>query len=167
MAAILDFQLEQFLQWSTSHLDTSSINAYGPYKCMGKQIWPCRKRVKCQHRTIILVILVDILSPIICAKIRAQDLFGYGEEYFKGFNHIWASQPFWSMDHAHFSNLPFSCSKEAPHEIWAKLAQRLQRRSFENINIFTIHMYGAHTNAYRSKLDLAVKRSTANVRPSF
>ena len=38
------------------------------------------KKVKCQHRTIILAILVDLLSPIICAKIRAQGLFGSGEE---------------------------------------------------------------------------------------
>ena len=28
-------------------------------------------------------------------------------------------------------------------------------------------MYGAHTNAYGSKLDLEVKRSNVNVRPSF
>ena len=41
------------------------------------------KKVKCQHRTIILAILVDLLSPIICAKIRAQGLFGYGKEDFK------------------------------------------------------------------------------------
>ena len=27
-------------------------------------------------------ILVDLLSPIICAKIGAQGLFGYGEEDF-------------------------------------------------------------------------------------
>ena len=29
----------------------------------------------------------------------------------------------------HFSNLSFPHPKEAPYEIWAKLAQRLQRRS--------------------------------------
>ena len=40
------------------------------------------KKVKCQHRTIILAILVDLLSPIICANIRAQGLFGSGEEDF-------------------------------------------------------------------------------------
>ena len=40
------------------------------------------KKVKCQHKTIILAILVDLLSPIICAKIRDQGLFGYGEEDF-------------------------------------------------------------------------------------
>ena len=40
------------------------------------------KKVKCQHRTIILAILVNLLSPIICAKIRIQGLFGYGEEDF-------------------------------------------------------------------------------------
>ena len=82
MVAILDFQLEWFkLLWSTSH---SNINVYGPYKCMGKQIWR-GKKVKRQHRTIILAILADVLSPIICAKIRAQDLFGFGEEDFKRF----------------------------------------------------------------------------------
>ena len=43
------------------------------------------KKVKCQHRTIILAILVDLLSPIICAKIRTQGLFGYGEEDFQRF----------------------------------------------------------------------------------
>ena len=36
------------------------------------------------YRTIILAILVDLqdLSPIICAKIKTQGLFGYGEEDF-------------------------------------------------------------------------------------
>ena len=38
------------------------------------------KKVKSQHRTIILAILVDLLSPIICAKIMAQGLFGSVEE---------------------------------------------------------------------------------------
>ena len=49
--------------------------------------WGCKfdlggKKVKCQHRTIILAILVDLLSSIICAKIRAQGLYGSGEEDF-------------------------------------------------------------------------------------
>ena len=30
----------------------------------------------------ILAVLVDLLSPIICAKIRIQGLFDYGEEDF-------------------------------------------------------------------------------------
>ena len=59
----------------------TNINVYGQYKCIGKQIWPCRKKVKRQHRTIILAILVDLLSSIICAKIRAQGLFGSGEDF--------------------------------------------------------------------------------------
>ena len=42
--------------------------------------------VKHQHRTIILAILKNLLSPIICAKIRAQGLFGSGEkDFFKVF----------------------------------------------------------------------------------
>ena len=35
-----------------------------------KQILPCSKKVKCQHKTIILAILVDLLSLRICDKIR-------------------------------------------------------------------------------------------------
>ena len=35
--------------------------------------------------------------------------------------------------------------------------EALEEKSFEIINIFSIQMYGAHTNVYRSKLDLAVK----------
>ena len=49
---------------------------------MGKQMWPCCKTIKCQRRTIILAILVDLLSSMICAKIRPQGLYGSGEEDF-------------------------------------------------------------------------------------
>ena len=43
-------------------------------------------------------------------------------------------------------------------EIRATLAQRLQRKGHLKLStFFSIQMYGAHTNAYRSKLDLAVK----------
>ena len=60
------------------------------------------------------------------------------EKIFKGFYHIWAWWPSWLMNCDHFSNLSFPCPKEAPHEIWATLAQRLQRRSlnFSHINVW-------------------------------
>ena len=51
------------------------------------------------------------------------------EKIFKGFYHTWAWQPSWSMSRDHFSDLLFPHPKEAPYEILAKLAQRLQRRS--------------------------------------
>ena len=38
------------------------------------------KKVKRQCRTNIVTILVDLLSPMICAKIMPQGLFGSGEE---------------------------------------------------------------------------------------
>ena len=41
-----------------------------------------RKKVKRQRRTIILATLADLLSPMICTKIRLQGLFGSGEEDF-------------------------------------------------------------------------------------
>ena len=40
------------------------------------------KRSNVNIKTIILAILVDLLSPIICAKNRTKGLFGYGEEDF-------------------------------------------------------------------------------------
>ena len=40
------------------------------------------KRSNVNTEPSILAILVDLLSPIICAKIRTQGLFGYGEEDF-------------------------------------------------------------------------------------
>ena len=46
----------------------------------GSKFYLGGKTVKCQHRTIILAILVDLLSPIICAENRAQGLFSSGEE---------------------------------------------------------------------------------------
>ena len=39
------------------------------------------------------------------------------------------------------NNLSFSCPRETPNEIWATLAQRLQRRLFEILNIFPIQMH--------------------------
>ena len=42
-----------------------------------------------------------------------------------------------------------------------------EEKSFEIIAIFSKQMYWAHTDAYASKLDLAVKRSNIDVRPSF
>ena len=40
------------------------------------------RKIKHQGRAIILPILEDLLSSMICAKIRPQGLFGSGEEDF-------------------------------------------------------------------------------------
>ena len=60
----------------------SHLNVWGSYKCIGKQTWPCRKKVKCQRTTILLATLVDFSSSMICAKIQPQGLLGSGEEDF-------------------------------------------------------------------------------------
>ena len=51
------------------------------------------------------------------AKIQPQGILRSGEEIFKGFYHIWAWRPSWSMDRDHFSNFSFPQPKEAPYEI--------------------------------------------------
>ena len=53
-----------------------------PYICIRKQNWPYRKNVKCQCTTIILATLVDLLFPMIYAKIQQQGILGFGEEDF-------------------------------------------------------------------------------------
>ena len=51
------------------------------------------------------------------------------KKIFKCFYYIWVGRPSWSTDGEHFINLSFPQPKEALYEIWAKLAQWLQRRS--------------------------------------
>ena len=63
----------------------SHSNVWGSYKCIGKRTWPYCKKVKCQHKTILLAILVDLPSPMICAKIQPQGILGSGEEDFERF----------------------------------------------------------------------------------
>ena len=65
------------------HFDTSNINVYMAHtNAWGSKFDLGGTKVKRHHRTIILAILVDLPSPIICAKIRALGLFGSGEEDF-------------------------------------------------------------------------------------
>ena len=55
---------------------------WGPYKCIQKQTWPRRKKVKCQCMTIILATLVDRPFQMIYAKIQPQAILGFEEEDF-------------------------------------------------------------------------------------
>ena len=49
---------------------------------MGKQTWPCRKKVKCQYTIFILAILTDLPSQMTYAKIQPQGILGSGEKDF-------------------------------------------------------------------------------------
>ena len=120
---------------------------WGSYECIGKQTWPCRKKVKCQRTTIFLATLVDLLPPWFVHTFSPKASSVLEKKLFKGFYHIWAWRPFWSMNSDHFSNLSLPRPNKAQYEIWANFAQWLQRRSFEILNNFPIQMYGAHTNA--------------------
>ena len=66
--------------WNSQQFSYS--NVWGSYKCIGKQTWPFRKKVKRQRTTIFLVILVDLSSQMICTKIQLQGILGSGEEDF-------------------------------------------------------------------------------------
>ena len=58
------------------------VERFFPYKCIGKQTWPCRKKVKCQYTTFILAILVDRPYPMTYAKIQPKGILSSGEEDF-------------------------------------------------------------------------------------
>ena len=109
----------------------------------GKQMQLCHKKVKHQRGPIILAILVDLLSTMICAKIRPQGLFGSGEEEFWSFFTIYGHGYHlgkWTV--TIFSNHLFSYPKEAPHDIRAALAS--EEKLFEILNIFSIQMWGQY-----------------------
>ena len=109
-----------------SHLKFST---FLPYKCIGKQTWPHRKKVKCQCTTITLATLVTSRLRWYIQRFSQKASSVVEKTIFKGFNHIWAWPPSWSMDRNHFSSLSFACPRKAPNEIWATLAQRLHKRT--------------------------------------
>ena len=52
------------------------------------------------------------------AKFQDHRTFGFGEEFFKDFYHMWAWRPSWLCDLDRLYKLLFLLPKEAPHEIW-------------------------------------------------
>ena len=87
--------------WNSQHF--SHTNIWCTYKCIGKQTWTRRKKVKRQCTTIIFVTLVDLSSPMIYSKIQPQGILVSGEEGFYRFLPLWAWRPSWSTDRNHFS----------------------------------------------------------------
>ena len=79
--------------WNSQQFSYS--NVWGSYKCIGKQIWPCRKKVECQRMKILLATLIDLSSPMNCEKIQPKAFPVLEENAFKGFYHIWAWRSFW------------------------------------------------------------------------
>ena len=90
------------------------------------------------------------------------------KKIFKGSYHIWAWWPSWSTYRDHFSNLSFPWLKKAQYEIWAKLAQRLQRISrLKLLTIFPfkcIELIQMHREA---NLTLPLKGQTSTYDNSF
>ena len=72
-------QMKSEQHWPRGHL---KFSAFFPYKCIGKQTWPRLKKVKYQCTTIILATLVDLLSPMIYAKIQPQGILYSREDDF-------------------------------------------------------------------------------------
>ena len=129
------------------------LNVFFPYKCIRKQTWPCCKKVKCQYMTIILATLVDPCPQWFMQTFSPKASSVLEKKIFKGFYHIWAWRPSWSTNCDHFRNRLFPLPKEAPYEIWAKLSQRLQRRSCLKFwTFFPYKCIGKQNWPYRKKV---------------
>ena len=112
----------------------------------------------------LLATLVDLSSPMICAKIQPQGIL---EKIFKCFYHIWAWRPSWSTDRNNFINLLFPFLKAAPFEIWAKLAQRLQRSRLKFSTIFAFKCMGLIQMHREANLTLPQKSQMSTYDNSF
>ena len=95
----------------------------------------------------ILAILVDLPSPMICAKIRPKDLFSSGEDFLKflpymGMAAILVNGPrlFWQS----FITQPKGGSTWNLNNIGPEASEK---KPFEILNIFSHTNVWAHTNA--------------------
>ena len=73
--------MQRFSHKPSSVLENKILKYFFPDKCIGKQTWPCRKKVKRQCTIIILATLVDPSFPMIYAKIQPQSILNSGEDF--------------------------------------------------------------------------------------
>ena len=58
------------------------------------------------------------------------------DDFFLGFDHIWAWRPSWSCDLDSLNKLSFRHSMEAPHKIWLQSdKQFLRKRNLKILNM--------------------------------
>ena len=66
-------------------LENKIFKCFSPYKCIGKQNWPCHKKVKCQCTTFILAILVDPCPRWFMQRFSPKASSVLEKKIFKGF----------------------------------------------------------------------------------
>ena len=88
-----------------------------------------------QLRVIIYITSVELEYILLHAKFHDhRTISSVGEDFYN--KKAW--QPSWSCDLYHLYKLSFPLPKEAPHEIWLRLAKQFQRR---RRLIMVIYMY--------------------------
>ena len=58
-----------------------------------------------------------------------------GEDFLKGFYHIWAWQASWSCDHYHINKFSFLCTLNLTFKILLKMAQWFLRKASFNFHV--------------------------------
>ena len=136
------------------HFDITDYNSFWkihcftffPYKSMMDQIWHGRKIGQGQPRIIIWTNLV-LKYLLLHTKFQGHQPFGFGEDFLRFLQYIWAWRPSWSCDQDRLNNLSFPHLMEALYEIWLQLAQWFQRRRC--MKMLTTHTYMWTTEAYQ------------------
>ena len=92
---------------------------FSPYKCIGTQIWPSRKKVKCQPRVIICTNLVSLQSLVLYTNIQPRSLVVSGvEDSLVFLPYIWAWRPSCLMMQNRLNNLIIALEQKVQYEIW-------------------------------------------------
>ena len=128
--------------WNYQHF--FHTNVWGPYKCIQKQTWPRRKKVKCQCMTIILATLVDRPFRWYMQTFSHMPSSILENNIFKCFFPIWMHREAndLAVKRSNFSNFG---RPSVPDELCKDSAPkhpRFWRRRF--LNVFTIYGHGGH-----------------------
>ena len=85
----------------------------------------------------IYINFVELHSQMLHTKFQNHRPSDSGEEdFFKGFSYLYPWQPSWSCELDHLYKLFFPLPKDAPHEVWFRLAKWFQRRCFHIMEIY-------------------------------
>ena len=94
-----------YLQASTV-TQTSTVEAFSPYRSKRDQIWPCCKIGQGQPKVIIWtnLVVLEYLNQCCRQSFKATGLLVPDKKIFKCFYHIWAWRPSWSCDINHLNS---------------------------------------------------------------
>ena len=97
---------------------------------MGRQIWPCRKKVKGQFTVILLTNLVDLKSSMLYTKIQLQSFLDSGEDEYSLLLCVLFYEAILFSDAELFEQIDNTLSTEGPMWNLVKIAQAVSEKTY-------------------------------------